>query len=129
MLLIGIVTLMIIGYFLMDRIDMLLVRNTEITHEIPIDRRSVLIFSDPESENIFCEMFEELKCSYYITDNTIIPENLEFNMFFALSSDDAENIFFSKLIRRKKNEAWIVAKVNVVVGNIAESLQEVNFND
>lgn len=108
----SIIILMILGYFLMDRIDMFFVNNTEPRAEIIVDRRSTLIFTDSDSEENLCKVFEDLKFSYYLIDNAVVPENLEFVTFFALSSDDSENLFISRLVRKKKKNAQIIAKVN-----------------
>lgn len=108
----SIIVLMILGYYLMDRVDMFFVNNKESREEIIVDKRSTLIFTDSDSEEILCKIFENLKFSYYLIDNAVVPENLDFTTFFALSSDDSENLLFSRLVRRKKKNAWIIAKVN-----------------
>ncbi len=108
----SIVILMILGYFLMDRVGELFVKNTESTAELIVDKRSTLIFTDSDSEEKLCKVFENLKFSYYLIDNAVVPENLEFATFFALSSDDGENLFFIRLVKKKQQNVWIIAKVN-----------------
>ncbi|MGM0395869.1 MAG: NAD-binding protein [Bacillota bacterium] len=109
---VSIIVLMISGYFIMDIIDDFFVRNSWAADEFPVDRRSALIFTDPCSEEIICELFDKLKFSYYVTEDSFIPENLDFATFFAISSDDGENLFMSRLVKRRSKDVRIVARVN-----------------
>lgn len=144
----SIIALMILGYFLMDRIDMFFVKNTETIEKIPLDRRTILIYADYGSDEELCQMFEKMLFSYYLIDDSNIPDNIEFSTFFALSHDDAENLFLCRQVRRKNNNTWVVARVNdyvyadiyrkvgvnkVITGNITqdrivESLKGVTLN-
>lgn len=146
---VSIIVLMISGYFLMDRIDNFFVGNSGATDEFPVDRRSALIFTDHCSEEEICELFDKLKFSYYLTEDSFIPENLDFATFFAISSDDGENLFMSRMIKRRSKDVWVVAKVNdyvyvdlyhklgidkvitsqITLNSIATSLKEVSTND
>jgi hypothetical protein len=149
MAVVSIIALMILGYFLMDRIDMFFVKNNEAIERRPVDRRTILIFADNESDEELCKLFESMKFSYYVTDDSKIPDKIEFSTFFALSDDDAENIFLCRQIRKKSKSTWVVARINdyvyadiyrkvgvnkVIAGDltserIVESLQGVTFND
>ena len=112
MAVVSIIALMILGYFLMDRIDMFFVKNNEAREEIPIDRRTILVYTDCESEEEICQVFEKMKFSYYLIDDSRIPENIEFKTFFALSEDDGENLFLSRMVRKRSKNTWVVARIN-----------------
>lgn len=107
-----VIVLMILGYYLMDKIDVFLAKNSSISQEYQIDKGFTLIFADPDSNEFLSEIFERLKFSWYLIDNSYIPKNLRIDTFFALSSDDSENLFMSRLIKIKTENVWIVARVN-----------------
>ncbi|MCR3955227.1 MAG: NAD-binding protein [Gudongella sp.] len=144
----SIIALMVLGYFLMDRIGMFFVENNEIIQKKPEDRRTILIYLDNESDKELFQLFENMKFSYYLIYDSNIPEKIEFRTFFAISHDDAENLFLCRQVRKKSKNTWIVARINdyiyadiyrkigvnkVIVGDITqdrivESLQGVTFN-
>lgn len=107
------IILLIYGNYMMGEMDNFFVKNPSASQEYPLDsKRCALIFSDSKPSKLVIESLEMLEFSCYLIDSSYIPKDLAFAVFFALSSDDCENLFMSRLINIKTKNVWIVARVN-----------------
>lgn len=114
-IIVSMIMVIVFGFYLMVLVDDFLDANYIKSLQEMNTSKMVLIFTDHSSKEAFESICEDPRCNCCIIDNSIFPDSEKLSVFFAISSDDSENLFMTKLAKKRNKDLRVVVKANNII--------------
>ncbi len=106
---------LLLGYFLMDRLDKSLRNGTIVSKEQATRKQRVAALVMPPNSSIVNQISQWLMdkdISFIVVDDEYIPYNIDYQYSMAFSDNDLKNLLFSETARHENPEVIMIARCN-----------------